>query len=133
MKKTILAAAIAALVAVPAAAQDKMQIRIGTEGAYPPFNYFDSDRNLVGFDIDIANALCDAMDAECTFVTQDWDGIIPALRAEPLRRDHRLHVHHAGARRGGGLHQQVLQHPRPPSPCRRARTSPSRRWRPAMR
>lgn len=81
MKNTILAAVLAALVAMPAVAQDKMQIRIGTEGAYPPFNYFDADRNLVGFDIDIAKALCEAMNAECTFVTQDWDGIIPALRA----------------------------------------------------
>ena len=56
-------------------------MRIGVEGAYPPFSSVTADGKLVGFDIDIANALCEEMGAQCTLVQQDWDGIIPALLA----------------------------------------------------
>jgi len=58
------------------------KIRIGVEGAYPPFSSVTADGKLVGFDIDIANALCAQMGAECDMVQQDWDGIIPALLAK---------------------------------------------------
>ena len=57
------------------------KIRIGVEGAYPPFSSIEKDGTLVGFDIDIAKALCKEIGAECVLVPQDWDGIIPALLA----------------------------------------------------
>ena len=80
-KRLILAVSAAALALSLGAAQAQETLKIGTEGAYPPFNNLTADGKLEGFDIDIANALCDEMKVKCEFVTQDWDGIIPALQA----------------------------------------------------
>lgn len=81
MKKFISAVFVAALAmgVAQADAQDMKKVRIGVEGAYPPFSEVTPDGKLVGFDIDIANALCAEMKVECELVTQDWDGIIQQL------------------------------------------------------
>ena len=74
-----LLAALALEFAAPASSAER--IRIGIEAAYPPFSAVAPDGKFIGFDIDIARALCREMGAECMLVRQDWEGIIPALLA----------------------------------------------------
>jgi lysine-arginine-ornithine-binding protein len=62
-------------------AQAQQKLRIGVEGNYPPFSQIDASGQLSGFDIDIARAVCTQMKAECSFVQQEWSGMIPALNA----------------------------------------------------
>lgn len=60
----------------------KNSLIIATEGSYRPFNYTTADGKLAGFDVDIANALCQDMKIKCLIVAQDWDGILPGLIAK---------------------------------------------------
>ncbi len=77
--KSILFAAVAAMT-ISNAAGAAEKVRIGTEGAYPPFNQIDASGRVVGFDVDIAKALCQQMKVECVFVINDWDTIITGLQ-----------------------------------------------------
>ncbi len=82
MKKLIAVAVVAMMVlGTSVSANEWNKIRVGVEGAYPPFSWVEKDGTLKGFDIDIAMALCEEIGAECVLVPQDWDGIIPALLA----------------------------------------------------
>ncbi len=66
--------------AATAPAGEQASIRIATEGAYAPFNMTDSSGKLIGFDVELVNALCAEMKAKCEVVAQDWDNIIPGLK-----------------------------------------------------
>lgn len=56
-------------------------IVIATEAAYPPFNDTGASGQIIGFDVDMMNALCAEMNAHCQIIAQDWDGLIPSLLA----------------------------------------------------
>ena len=64
-----------------ASASEAGTVRIAVEGAFPPFNYVDSNKQLQGFDVDVAKALCEAAKLKCEFVIQEWTGMIPNLLA----------------------------------------------------
>jgi polar amino acid transport system substrate-binding protein/arginine/ornithine transport system substrate-binding protein len=82
-RRLVLAATfLATAIAGAAFAQAPLKLRVGVEGNYPPFSKMSPDGKLSGFDIDIALAVCAQMKAECTLVQQEWDGMMPALRAK---------------------------------------------------
>src|SRR5699024_993192 len=70
--------------ALPMTANAAETLKIGTEASYEPFEFLDEDNKVIGFDIDLTNALCQAMATECTFSVQKFDSLIPGLRARRL-------------------------------------------------
>jgi len=54
-------------------------IRFLTELDYPPFNYAGADGNPVGFNVDLARALCDEIRAKCTIQARRFELLLDAL------------------------------------------------------
>ncbi|MEQ3625165.1 MAG: transporter substrate-binding domain-containing protein [Celeribacter sp.] len=77
MNITHLAAAILALGTTAASAQDV--VRMGTEGAYPPYNMINESGEVDGFEREVGDELCKRAELTCEWVTNDWDSIIPNL------------------------------------------------------
>ncbi|KDN29995.1 arginine ABC transporter substrate-binding protein [Vibrio fortis] len=77
MKKILLASLIG-LASFNAAAQQ--EIKFAMEATYAPFEFMDENNQIQGFDVDLANALCEEMQAKCTFHNQAFDSLIPALK-----------------------------------------------------
>ena len=77
--KKIFISALALLALIITSNANAVSIKIGTEGAYPPWNNLNAAGELEGAEIDFGNEACKRMNATCEWVTQDWDGIIPAL------------------------------------------------------
>ncbi|MBJ9621808.1 ABC transporter substrate-binding protein [Burkholderia multivorans] len=81
MKKLVLSVALACI-AVGAHAKDWSTIRIGVDASYPPFESKDASGKVVGFDVDLGNEICARLKAKCVWVENDFDGMIPALKAK---------------------------------------------------
>lgn len=79
MKK--LALGLACCAALFGSAAFAKEVRLASDFTYPPFNYKNTDGTPVGFDIEIADALCAQAKLECTWVSQSWDALIPSLLA----------------------------------------------------
>lgn len=63
------------------AAKDWQSLRFASEGARPPYNFLDANNDLQGFEIDLGYELCARLKLTCSFVAQEWDGLIPRLLA----------------------------------------------------
>ena len=80
MKKLILSTALLALTAGTALADSHGGVvRMGTEGAYPPYNFINDDGDVDGFERDLGDELCARAGLTCEWVTNEWDSIIPNL------------------------------------------------------
>jgi polar amino acid transport system substrate-binding protein len=76
MKKLLFSAVLLAFIYVPANADT---VRMGTEGAYPPYNFINDNGEIDGFERDLGDELCDRAGLDCEWVQNDWDSIIPNL------------------------------------------------------
>ena len=79
MKNLILSTAALALTAGMALAGSHSVVRMGTEGAYPPYNFIDDNGEVAGFERELGDELCARAELTCEWVTNDWDSIIPNL------------------------------------------------------
>ncbi len=77
--KTFVTAALVSVLAAGAAFAGSHSVRLGTEGAYPPFNFVNDSGEVDGFEREVGDRLCELAGLECTWVTNDWDSIIPNL------------------------------------------------------
>ena len=84
MKKLIAAVTVATLAMSVGVAQAKdwKTIRFGVDASYAPFESKAPDGKVVGFDIDLGNEICKRLHAKCVWVENDFDGMIPALKAK---------------------------------------------------
>jgi arginine/ornithine transport system substrate-binding protein len=84
LNKTVLLGALALCAFSFVARADNAPLRIGIEAAYPPFSMKTPEGEISGFDYDIGNALCEEMKIKCTWVVQEFDGMIPSLKVRKV-------------------------------------------------
>ncbi len=77
--KSLLCGAVLAFVVTGALADGHSVVRLGTEGAYAPWNFINDSGEVDGFERDLGDELCARAELTCEWVTNDWDSIIPNL------------------------------------------------------
>jgi len=68
--------------AAPAAAAAPAELKVAIDPTYEPFTFKTADGKPTGFDVDMANAICEQIKRQCVFVEQVWDSMIPGLTAQ---------------------------------------------------
>lgn len=106
MKKLVLAALLTTFTFGAAAAE---KISFGVSATYPPFESMDANNQIVGFDLDLAKALCKQMQAECTFTNHAFDSLIPALKFKKYDAVISGMDITPETQQAGGLHRPVLR------------------------
>ena len=81
-QKSLILGAVALAMSATVAAKEWKEVRVAIDPTYKPFTFKTADGKPTGFDVDIAQALCDEMKAKCVFVEQVWDSMIPGLTAK---------------------------------------------------
>jgi len=79
MKKLILSTTALAIAGSMAFADAHSVVRLGTEGAYPPYNFINDDGEIDGFERAVGDEVCVRAELTCEWVTNEWDSIIPNL------------------------------------------------------
>lgn len=79
MKNLLLSAVALTMAGTMSLADGHSVVRLGTEGAYPPYNFLNDDGEVAGFERDLGDELCARAELTCEWVTNDWDSIIPNL------------------------------------------------------
>ncbi|MEM6374078.1 MAG: transporter substrate-binding domain-containing protein [Pseudomonadota bacterium] len=79
MKSILLSTVAVAMTATFALADGHSVVRMGTEGAYPPYNFINDAGEVDGFERELGDELCTRAELTCEWVKNDWDSIIPNL------------------------------------------------------
>jgi len=79
MKNLIVTTAALAMTASMALADGHSVVRMGTEGAYAPWNFLNDAGEVDGFERELGDELCARAELTCEWVTNEWDSIIPNL------------------------------------------------------
>lgn len=107
-------AAVSMALACAASAKEWQTIRVGIDPTYPPFESLSTSGDVVGFDVDLGNALCAKLKAKCVWVQSSFDGLIPGLQARKFDVIHVVHGRYAEAPRADPFHQSPVSQPDAP-------------------